>query len=221
MSDDTVSFSMPLHHDAISALDCYTVAFHSQQGTSNCRFISWTRNAGIPLRGCCGNPSWIGTCPSLRTSQKLFSKVVSSMSKYVCLKQTLLELLVSDPRNLLHLVKLHRPSACHVEEVTETIQIPLNSRIHLVLLDKGNHATLGTTTDRTAHLQGSSSFRRSLLFAIREMAYGNRERSERRQLRIQLVDPVFQDSHVFLGELGLLDLVRSTVHRGERNDSLR
>ena len=56
---------------------------------------------------------------------------------------------------------------------------------------------------------------------MKGVMYGNRKRSERRQLRVQLIDPVLQNSDVLLGELGLLDLVRSTIDQRERNDSLR
>ena len=128
---------------------------------------------------------------------------------------------MSNPRHLLHLVELYGPATCHVEEITKAIQIPLNSRIHLILLDKRDHATLCATANRATHLKGSSTLRRRLGLAVKGVMYGNRKRSERRQLRVQLIDPVLQNGDVLFGELSLLDLVRSTIDQRERNDSLR
>ena len=107
-------------------------------------------------------------------------------------KQHLVKFLVRNPRHFNDVVMLDRPSARHVQEITETIQVALNGGIHLVLLHQRNDGTLSTTTDRTTHLQRSASRSRRLCLSQTEEDYGNSERFEGRQLGVELINPLLQ-----------------------------
>ena len=126
-------------------------------------------------------------------------------------KQHLVKFLMRNPGHFDDVVLLDRPSARHVQEITETIQVALNSGIHLVLLHQRNDGTLGTTTDRTTHLQRSASRSRCLRLSQTGEDYGDGERFEGRQLGVELINPLLQHQDIILRELGLLHLLCSTM----------
>ena len=128
------------------------------------------------------------------------------------------KLLMRNPRNFFHFVKFHRPATRHIEEIAQTIQIALHSRIHFIALYQRHHRTLGTTANRAAHLQRRST--RGWWLRVIQNASWNRngERLERRKLGIQFVDPLLESGDVVFGEFRFFDFVGTiAVNKAKRD----
>ena len=134
------------------------------------------------------------------------------------------------PGNLLDLVEFDRPATSNIEKITKTVEISLDRWIDLITLYEGNHAALCSATNRTAHLQGSTSFRGSLQGDNKEeiekrcdvqnaSSYRDCKRGKWRELGIVFVNPLFENSNIILREFGLLDLLRS-MHQTKHGNEL-
>ena len=121
-----------------------------------------------------------------------------------------------NPRNFFHLVEFNRPATRHIEEIAQSIQIALHSRVHFIALHQGNHRALRATADRAAHLQRRSARCWCLMITHGESECRNRECLDGRQLGVQLVDPLLQSGDVVFGEFRFFDFVGTRAMSGAK-----
>ena len=81
---------------------------------------------------------------------------------YVNKHRLIVKFLMRNPRDFNDVLLLHGPSASHIQEIAQAVQVALDSRVHLVLFHKRHDGTLRAAADGAAHLESGATRGRGL-----------------------------------------------------------